>query len=170
MTPNNLSPDFVINRTFDAPRDLVWKVWTEPEHVGRWMNPSGGKMSFAKMDFRTGGMAHYCMATPDGGEMWGICKYNEIVPPEKVVMIQSFADAAGNIASHPFAPTWPREMLSTATFSEKDGKTTVTITWKPFNPTETEKQTFDGAHAGMTQGWTGSLDQLEAYLKTLGNR
>ena len=69
------SKDFIITRLFDAPRDLVWKAWTDPEHIARWMNPSGGEMSFTKMDFRAGGMSHYCTATPDGGKMWGICHY-----------------------------------------------------------------------------------------------
>ncbi|HAO98796.1 MAG TPA: polyketide cyclase [Fibrobacteres bacterium] len=167
--PNNAvtGEDFIISRTFNAPRDLVWKVWTEPAHIGKWMNPFGGEMSFAKMDFRSGGMAHYYMATPDGGKMWGLVKYLEIAQPEKVVQIQSFADAEGNIISHPMSATWPKEMHSTAAFTEQDGKTTITITWRPYNATEVEQQTFDGARPGMTQGWTGSLDQLEVYLKEM---
>ncbi len=169
-TASQPSKDFVISRVFDAPRNLVWKVWTEPEHVARWMNPSGGGMSFTKMDFRAGGMSHYCMITPDGGEMWGLCKYLEIEPPKKVVQIQSFADAEGNITSHPFAPTWPKHMLSTATFTEKDGKTTITIVWTPHHSTEEEIQTFNAAHAGMEQGWGGSLAQLETYLKEVQSR
>jgi len=62
------------------------------------------------------------------------------------------------------SPSWPLEMLSTFTFTERDGKTTFTVKWAPYNCDREERKTFDGAHGGMTQGWTGTLDQLAEYL------
>jgi len=62
------------------------------------------------------------------------------------------------------SPTWPLEMLSTFSLAEQDGKTTVTVQWIPLNATEEEGKTFDAAHEGMKQGWTGTFDQLAAYL------
>ena len=90
--------------------------------------------------------------------------YREITPPKRIVFINSFSDESGGLTRHPLAPSWPIEMLSTFLFTEKDGRTTFTVNWSPLNPTPEESVTFDGGHASMTGGWTGTLDQLEAYL------
>jgi uncharacterized protein YndB with AHSA1/START domain len=88
----------------------------------------------------------------------------EIVPPEKLVVIVSFSDAQGGVTRHPLSAAWPLETLSTTTLTEHDGKTTLTLAWSAFNATDTERQTFDSNHAGMTQGWSGTMEQLTAYL------
>jgi len=160
------SPDFTITRTFDAPRELVWKAWTERDRLMEWFGPKGFKMSVANLDLRPGGIFHYCLIGPDGKEMWGKFVYREIVKPERIVLVNSFSDAEGNLTRHPFSATWPREMLSTTTFTEKDGKTTIMLVWSPLNPTEEERQTFDStlAQGGMNQGWSGTFEQLTEYL------
>lgn len=156
--------DFVLTRTFDAPRDLVWRAWTEREHLVRWFGPKGFKLSVAAFEFRPGGIFHYGMKTPDGHEMWGKWIFREIVPPEKLVVIVAFSDAQGGVSRHPMSATWPLETISTSTFVETDGKTTVTLHWAPYAATEIERQTFDSAHDSMNQGWGGTMDQLTAYL------
>ena len=88
----------------------------------------------------------------------------EIAAPNRIVVVNSFSDETGGITRHPMSPTWPREMLSTFTLDEQGGQTTVAIEWIPLNPTEEERKTFDGAHDGMKQGWTGTFDQLAEYL------
>src|SRR2546426_247621 len=158
------SKPFVIARTFDAPRDKVWKAWTERDRLMQWFTPKGFKMTTAKLDLRPGGMFHYCMRSADGKEMWGKFVYREIAAPNRIVVVNSFSDEKGGITRHPMVATWPREMLSTFTLAEQDGKTTVTIEWTPLNPTDKERKTFDGAHEGMKQGWTGTFDQLAEYL------
>jgi len=152
-------------RVFDAPRELVWKAWTERESLMQWFGPKGFTMSTAKMDFRPGGSFHYCMRLANGNEMWGKFVYREIVAPEKIVLVNSFSDAAGGLARHPMSPTWPLEMLATTTFAEQGDKTLLTIRWKPLNATEEEQKTFDAGHGGMRQGWTGTFEQLTAYLE-----
>jgi uncharacterized protein YndB with AHSA1/START domain len=156
--------DFVISRTFNASRDRVWKAWTEREQLMQWFGPKGFTMSVAKLDFRSGGSLHYCLRGPDGKEMWGKFVYREIVPGERIVLINSFSDKDGKLTRHPFSSTWPLEMLTTTTFGEENGKTTVTIRWAPLNATEEERKTFDTSHDGMRQGWTGTFDQLAEYL------
>jgi uncharacterized protein YndB with AHSA1/START domain len=148
----------------DAPRELVWKAWTERDRMMRWFGPKGFTMTAADLDFRPGGVFHYCLRGPDGREMWGKFVYREIVPPERIVLVNSFSDANGGLTRHPMSPTWPREMLTTTTFAEQAGRTTVTIRWSPLNATEAERQTFDASHAGMRTGWTGTFDQLAEYL------
>lgn len=160
---NNCEP-FVISREFNAPRELVWKAWTEPERMKEWFGPKGVTSRYAKMDFRPGGSYHYSQVTPDGKEMWGKAVYREIIAPEKIVWVQSFSDKDGGFTRHPLSPTWPLQMLTEAMFSERGGKTTVTIKWLPLDATNEELQTFDGARGGMTQGWAGTFDQLTEYL------
>jgi uncharacterized protein YndB with AHSA1/START domain len=156
--------EFVITRVFDAPRELVWKAWTERERLMQWFGPKGSTIRVAKMDLRPGGSFHYCMQSPDGKEMWGKFVYREIVAPERIVLVNSFSDAAGGLTRHPMSPTWPLEMLATTTFAEQAGKTMLTVKWKPLNATEEERKTFDSAHGGMQQGWSGTFEQLAAYL------
>jgi uncharacterized protein YndB with AHSA1/START domain len=171
MTTNKNNPTevpadqaFVITRVFAAPRDLVWKAWTERDRLMQWFGPKGFTLPTAKMDFRPGGVFHYCLRSADGHEMWGKFVYREIVAPERIVLVNSFSDAAGGLTRHPMSPTWPLEMLSTTTFTEQEGGTALTIRWLPLNASEAERKTFDSAHAGMQQGWGGTFEQLAAYL------
>lgn len=167
-TNTHANPDeFVISRVFDAPRELVWKAWTEPDRLMQWFGPKGVKMPACKMDFRPGGIFHYCMLTPDGTEMWGKWMFREIEAPSRLVLVSSFSDAAGGITRHPFNAQWPLETLSTTTFEVQDGQTLLTIRWKPLNPTAEERATFQQSHASMQQGWGGTMEQLGNYLKNL---
>jgi len=156
---------FVISREFDAPRERVWKAWTDVEQLKQWFSPKGFTVIAAKMDLRPGGSYHYGMRAPNGQEMWGKWVFREVKAPERLVLVNSFSDAAGGMTRHPMAPTWPREMLSTSTFTEKSGKTTITLEWLPINATPEEIATFEAGRDGMTQGWTGTMEQLIAYLK-----
>ena len=157
--------DFVLSRVFDAPRDLVWKCFTDPARMTEWWGPKDVKVVKAAMDLRVGGTYHYGMQTPDGKVMWGRMVFREITPPERLVFINSFSDEAGGLGRHPLAPTWPLEMYSIYTFEElPGGKTRFTVSWLPHNATEEEKKTFDAGRASMTGGWSGTMDKLEAYL------
>lgn len=155
----------VIARVFDAPRERVWQAWTVVERLKQWFSPKGFTVIAAKMDLRPGGSYHYGMRMPNGQEMWGKWVFREIKAPERLVLVNSFSDAAGGLTRHPMAPTWPREMLSTTTFTETAGKTTITLEWLPLNATPEEIATFEAGRPGMTQGWTGTMEQLTGYLK-----
>ncbi len=155
---------FRLSRTFAAPRELVWKAWSDRNELMQWFGPKGCTMPTAQMDFRPGGRLLYSMRTPDGKEMWGKWIFQEIVPPERIVLVHSFSDANGGITRHPFHPTWPLEMLSSTTFTEEDGRTTVTVQWEPLNATEVEAKTFEEGRGGMNFGWKGTFEQLDAYL------
>ena len=156
--------EFVIARVFDAPRELVWKAWTERERLMQWFGPKGFTMHMATLNFRPGGVFHYCLRSPDGHDLWGKFVYRETVAPERIVFVNSFSDEKGNLTRHPMSPTWPLELLSTVTFAEHEGKTTLTVQWVPLNATELERKTFDEGRESMQQGWTGTLDQLAEYL------
>ena len=156
--------EFVITRVFDAPRELVWKAHTECEHLMHWWGPKGFTMRSCKLDLRPGGIFHYRLRSPDGRDMWGKFIYREIVAPERLVFIVSFSDEQEGVTRHPMSPAWPLETLSTMTFAEDDGGTKLTVRWAPYNATQEERKTFETAHDGMQQGWTGTFDQLADYL------
>jgi len=163
------SADFVISRVLDAPRELVWKCFTDPEHMKQWWGPKGAIVTVSKMDLRSGGTYHYRMETADGTEIWGKMVYREISPRDRIVFINSFSDEAGGTTRHPMAPTWPLEMLSIFTFEDQPGgKTKFTVSWSPHNATDEERKTFDAGHDSMRQGWGGTLDKLKDYVKKAG--
>jgi uncharacterized protein YndB with AHSA1/START domain len=163
--PKAAGSEFTISRVFDAPRDLVWKAFTDPARMKEWWGPKGFTVIASKMDLRPGGTYHYGMKAPDGTPMWGKFVFREIVAPERMVFINSFSDEAGGTTRHPGHASWPLEMLSIFTFEEQPGgKTKLTIRWSPHNATAEEQKTFDGGHDSMRQGWGGTLDQLTAYL------
>lgn len=86
----------VITRVFDAPRELVWKAWTDPKYVMQWWGPKGFSCPACTIDFRVGGKFLCCMRTPDGQELWNGGEYHEIVLHEKIVSSMYFSDAEGN--------------------------------------------------------------------------
>jgi len=161
------SKPFTISRTVNAPREVVWKAYTERERLMQWFGPKGFVTSHATLDLRQGGIYHYCLRSPDGHEMWGKWIFREIVGPEKLVVLVAFSDAHGGITRHPMSPTWPLQTLSTTTLAEQGDKTVITVEWSAYDATEEEQKAFDAGHESMTMGFTGTFDQLDAYLASL---
>jgi uncharacterized protein YndB with AHSA1/START domain len=161
------SPDFVISRVFNAPRDLVWKAWTDPEALAQWWGPKGSQIRVIKLDVRPGGIFHYAMAFQPGRDIFGRFIYREIAAPQRLVFVNSFSDAEGGITRAPFPQlggTWPLEVLNTLTLTEQDGKTSVALRGGPINATEEERKTFASMFDSMRQGFGGTFDKLEDYL------
>lgn len=155
---------FVISRTFNAPLARVWKAWTDPEQMAQWWGPKGFKADVKRLELKPGGLFHYRMESPQGQEMWGRMVFREIVPNERLVFINSFSDPDGGLTRHPLAPEWPLQMHTTITFTEENGKTTVTVTWLPYEASESEYETFDKGRDSMQGGWTGTFEKLESHL------
>jgi len=162
-----MGKSFTTSRTFDAPRELVWKVWTEHDHLKNWFTPGGVTLTHSTMDFRPGGSLHSAMKSPDGTEMWGKMIYQEIDPPHRLVYITTFSDKDGGLTRHPMSNTWPLEMLTTITLEPENGKTKVTVEWEPIHATPEEVATLEIARDGMSQGWNGTFEQLKAYLESI---
>jgi len=138
-----------ITRIFDAPRSLVFKAWTDSEHIARWWGPRGFKSDVIKNDLRPGGAYRIHMLGPDG-DHWTQGIYREVLPPERLVMVGSWADAQGN-------PTRPETTL-TLLFEDLGGKTRLTLHNAVF-----ESVTARDLHQG---GWTSALDCLAEFLAT----
>jgi len=96
--------------------------------------------------------------------MWGKFVYREITPPERLVFTNSFSDPHGNTVRAPWSATWPLEVLNTLTFTEHEGKTTLTLRGGPINATPAEVEEFAAMAASMQQGFGGTFDKLDQYL------
>jgi uncharacterized protein YndB with AHSA1/START domain len=160
MSESTIAKDaVVIERIFDAPVDLVWKMWTDPEHFKKWYGPQGFTVPVADMDLRVGGVRLVCMESPDGSmKMWTTGEYTEIVPNERLVYTESPADENGNLVS-PSAMGMP------------DGypaKTEVTILLEDLGGRTKMVMTHTGvpADSGANAGWEQAFDKLANYIET----
>lgn len=155
---------FTIRRVFDAPRELVWKVFTQAKHMKKWFGPKGCSIPFCAVDLRPGGKSHYCMEF-DGNEMWGKWTYLELKTPERLVAIVAFTDETGKeVYEHPGMPGWPKKILSIVTFDDLGDKTGISVTWKVYEGTAEEEEVFENGAPNMTQGWSGTFEKLAGYL------
>ncbi|MCK9342331.1 MAG: SRPBCC domain-containing protein [Massilibacteroides sp.] len=148
-----------IQRIFAASRDRVWKAWTDPELIVQWWGPADFTAPVIKVELREGGRYLYAMRSPEGQEFWSTGEYREIVPMERLVFTDSFADAEGNVvpaSTYGMSADWPRELLVTVTFEEHGGGTKVTLREAGIPAGET----LDMAEAG----WNESLDKLARVL------
>jgi uncharacterized protein YndB with AHSA1/START domain len=159
---------FVITRSFNAPQDLMFEVWTNPKHLTQWLPPSGFEMQLIRSDIKPGGSIFYLM-TGNNLKMYGRAEYLKIEKPRQLVYIQQFCDENEKVSRHPMAPTWPETMQTTVDLAEEGSEQTrVTVTWEPYGSTTPEElETFINSKGGMTEGWTGSFDKLESYLGNL---
>ena len=146
--------EILITRTFDAPRELVWQMWTAAEHLRHWWGPEGWTLPVCELDFRPGGIWFYCMQGPDGLQSCGKATYLEIDAPERIVYEDAFADADGNILEE-----MPLGHI-TIKFAEAGGKTTVTSTVR--YPTKADRDRV--IEMGMEAGFDQTMNRLEAYL------
>lgn len=151
----------VITRIFDAPRHLVWRAWSDPEHLKRWWGPKRFTSPSCKMDFRVGGKYLWCMRSPEGRDYWTTGVYREIVPMERIVYTDSFADENGKVvpASHYgfTSDGWTLELHVTITFEDLGAKTKMTLTHVGFP---------DGKEGELASvGWNESFDKLAESLK-----
>lgn len=162
-----LSKELVITKELNAPKELVFKAFTEAEHLIHWWGPKGFSIKVAKLELKKDGVFLYSMKTPDGHEMWGKFIYLEIVAQEKIVFVNSFSDENGGIIRHPMSQTWPLQVINTLTLTEENGKTTLKIVGNVYNGTEEEIKTFGESTHLVEQGFNGTFGQLEAYLATL---
>lgn len=162
--------DLVITRVFDAPRERVWRAYTEPEMIKRWWGPEHFTAPSIKVDLRVGGKYVYTMRGPAGTEwdkdMFSAGIFKEIVPNQKLVVTDYFSDKDGNKlkpADYGMDPSFPAEQTITILFEEVEkGATRLSIVYpKP----ETEAQYQAILKSGMTEGWNSSLNKLAEALK-----
>jgi uncharacterized protein YndB with AHSA1/START domain len=144
----------IVERVFDAPRELVWKAWTDPDQLAKWWGPRGWVTANYKLELKPGGVWHYCMRGPEGAESWGKGVYREIVEPERLVYYDVFSDAAGStVEGMP-------GMLITLELADLAGKTKVTSTAE----FATAEQLGAIVEMGVVRGLSETWDRLEEFL------
>jgi uncharacterized protein YndB with AHSA1/START domain len=138
--------ELVITRTFDAPRALVFRAWTKPEHMVRWLGPHNFTATFCTLDFRPGGAYRACISEPDGKEHWMSGLYREIVEPERLVFTFAWEDQGKR----------GRETMITVTFAEQGDKTRMTFRHAYFESIEQRDSHL--------KGWGECLERLGQFL------
>jgi uncharacterized protein YndB with AHSA1/START domain len=139
--------ELLIVRVFDAPRELVFRAWSKPEHLTRWFGPNGCTVPVCEMDFRTGGLFRIVMRGPNGENYPFDGTYVEIVEPERIVFQGNIHDVPG------------QDVLTTVTFAEHQGKTKLTV-----------HQVYameSYATRGAPEGWSQTLDHLAEFVAQL---
>ncbi len=158
-------PTYVLEREFDAPRELVWRTWTDPDLLPRWYGPRVDTI-IHKLDLKPGGLWLVEMKW-DGNSNFQRVEYTEVTPPERLVWLHASADAQWNVAVNPMMPDWPRVLLTTVTFEEAGGKTRMRLTWVPHEASDAEIACFAAAMDGMGKGWGAGMELLEELLTEL---
>ena len=144
--------ELAMSRVFDAPRERVFKAWTDPEALMRWWGPRTWPTKVCTIDLRPGGVWHYCMVGPEGEESWGRGEYTEILPPERLVYIDTFSNAAGEATSE--------AIVITLEFKDQ-GSQTLLVSRSLF---ESAQHRDTVMAMGMEEGMTETLDRLDEYL------
>ncbi len=161
--------DIIYERILDAPRERVWKAWTDPEMIKKWWGPKNFTAPEVYVDLRKGGSYLYCMrGSPAPGapvrDFWSAGSYREIVPMEKLVVTDTFSDEHGNIVDplkYGMSKDYPKEAVVTILFEDVNGKTKLSIIYaKPLSDAAYEAM----VKSGMDEGWNQSLDKLEDSL------
>jgi len=142
--------EIIISRLFDAPRELVWKVWTQPEHVAKWWGPNGFTNTIHEMDVRPGGIWSFIMHGPDGTDYYNKIVFTEVVEPERLSYTHGGDEGED-------------EFLAVVTFTEKDGKTEVTMR-SIFESAEVREKMI--REVGAIEGGKQTLGRLGDYLAT----
>ena len=159
---------FVIQRAFEAPRDLLFKLWTQPQHLAQWLPTVGATMEYLEADIRTGGSAFFRM-TGAGKDLFALVEYHEVLAPERLTYTQMFTDEKKEPGRHPMLPVFPDKLHITAVFAPECAESTrVCLTCRPEGVVGAEEwAAFLNTRAGMTVGWNGSFDKLEGQLEEL---
>ncbi len=156
---------FVIARSFDAPVERLFDLWTTPALLAEWLPPTGFRMHIHSADIRTGGALFFAMSN-DAFTMHARHEYVVVERPERLEYLQRFTDEHGTVGHPPGVPQWPETLRCCVSFtSEGAAQSRVTVRTEIVGPaTEAEVAAFVAERAGMTRGWTGSFDVLEGML------
>lgn len=157
--------ELTMTRTLDAPRELVWKAFTEAERLRQWFGPVGMVVARCSLDLRPGGAFHYLLETPDGFKMWAKWIFREVLPPERLVFVLHFSDESGGKSRHPGAEEWPEQMLVDYQFIDLGGRTKLVLRSVSIEASAEEHQVFKDGHDSMLEGYGGTFDRLAEYLK-----
>lgn len=158
-------PIFIVDREFKAPRSLVWRTWTDPKLLAHWYGP-GVETVIHKFELKPEGVWLNEMKMKGGSNFQKVV-FKEIDEPSKLVWHHCSADADWNVVANPMMPDWPRKLLTTVTFEERESGTMVRLTQVPLDATEAEIACFDQMKDGMSGGWGMGFKLIDEMLVSL---
>jgi uncharacterized protein YndB with AHSA1/START domain len=158
--------ELTLSRLIDAPREVLFEVWTDAQHLAQWFGPKDVALPFCKVDPRPGGVLHFCHRLRDGTEVWVKGVYREVVAPERLVFTLSFVDRDGQPAPHPMFPDWPLDatFLTTVAFADIEGKTQLTVRQVLVPAAAAAPDIVARERQAARAGWAETLDRLEGYV------
>lgn len=156
---------YTLERIFDAPRELVWRGWTERELFARWYGPRAETVVH-RADLEPGGLWLVEMRMGDNASFQRF-ECAEVTPPDRLVWRQSVSDPDWNVIANPMLPDWPRVVLSTVTLDGDGARTRMRFTWAPHEASEAEHGAFAGAIEEMGKGWEAGMKLLADILNEL---
>lgn len=151
-----------IERIFNAPLDIVWKAWTEKEHIEKWFGPQGFTTRVDENDMRVGGRSKYVIIAPDGTEYPSVGVYIEIVDRSKIVTTDEF----GEQHKEQMNTDLPKILSVTTEFEDLNTQTKLIITIE--HPSEEDKEKHKAM--GVKQGWNSSFEKLDELLQTINGK
>lgn len=159
-------PELIIDREFEAPRELVWRAWTEPELLGRWYGPNIETVVH-EFDLSSEGVWLHEMKM-GGGSSFQKAVFKEILPPEKLVWHHySSVDSKGNAVENPMMKDWPEILITTITFSQAGAKTNVRLSQIPLDATDSQVAGFANMKDKMGGGWGQGFAIIDEILTEL---
>lgn len=160
----SVTPEFVINRRFEAPVERVFKAWADVDQMAQWSGPKGSRTVVLSGEVVPGATL-FARGEIDGkAYAHTLTHYLEIDPERRIVWEQSFADEHGNKTEPAFAPGWPVTLRTTVDFEPVGEATHVTLRWQPVGATPEQEAMFAANLASMDGGWSGSFEKLDAVL------
>ena len=156
---------FKMTREFDAPKDLVWRAWTEADLVQRWYGP-GVETVIHEFEVRPGGLWLNEMRMGERS-MNHRMEFTEVSPTDRLVFLMSNADENWNVTANPMMPDWPRTLLTTVTLEDRDGGAFLTLNWDPHEATDAERAAFAAAASDFNKGWGAGMNIIEEILTEL---
>jgi len=163
---NRTEEDFTISWVFNAPRERLFKAWTDPEELKLWWGPRHFTTPVARLDLRPGGRYFNCMRGPDGKDYCSTGTLREVKAPERLIYTDSFADGKGNRVPPSYYgmdPAWPSEIVVDVTFEEQPGMAGMSrVTVRLGVPRSIAERQM------AAQGWAEMLVKLSEYLEKAG--
>ena len=156
---------FKMTRDFDAPKEMVWRAWTEVDLVQRWYGP-GVETVIHEFEVKPGGLWLNEMRMGERS-MNQRMEFTEVSPTDRLVMLMSNADENWEVTANPMMPDWPRTLLTTVTLEDRDGGTRLTLSWDPHEATDAEEAAFAAAASDFNKGWGAGMNIIDEILAEL---
>ncbi len=153
-------PELAIEKTFNAPKEILFKAWGNYDLLQKWWQPPEMTLSILNLEFKPGGKFHYLLESQDGFRIYGLWIFQEIMPPDKLVFSNAYANENGSIIQAPFSNSWPKRIINELNFRQLNGQTLMDFKARPFQFTSLESATFAENVENIRHGLNTTFERL----------